>query len=159
MSCQRSPYFFLFKTGGARLRDSVSAGASCRDRIVLLQPYLGNEKVIELARRKISPEDDPPPDGGGKPDSEESPSESANAGTILMDATCAPEDIQYPTDLNLVNSETVIAIMILTANLIRWEQEATRILFLSFLAISSSINVEKKRLPGGRYRRLRFSKP
>lgn len=62
-----------------------------------------NEKVIELARRETPPEDDPPPDGGGKPDSEENPSESANSGTILMDATCAPADIKYPTDLNLVN--------------------------------------------------------
>lgn len=62
-----------------------------------------NEKVIELARRDVPPEDDPPPDDGGKSSPEESPSEPKNAGTIIMDATCAPADIKYPTDLNLVN--------------------------------------------------------
>lgn len=62
-----------------------------------------NEKVIELARRDVPPEDDPPPDDGGKSSPDESPSEPKNAGTILMDATCAPADIKYPTDLNLVN--------------------------------------------------------
>lgn len=62
-----------------------------------------NEKVIELARKDSSPENDPPPDGGGKSDSDEKEPEPKNAGTILMDATCAPADIKYPTDLNLVN--------------------------------------------------------
>ncbi len=62
-----------------------------------------NEKVIELARRDVPPEDDPPPDDGGKSSPDESPSEPKNAGTIIMDATCAPADIKYPTDLNLVN--------------------------------------------------------
>lgn len=61
-----------------------------------------NEKVIELARRP-PPEDDPPPDGGDKPALDKKEPEPANAGTILMDATCAPADIKYPTDLNLVN--------------------------------------------------------
>ena len=41
------------------------------------------------------------------------------------------------------SSETVIAITILTANLIRWEQEAARFLFLSTLAIWWSINVDE----------------
>lgn len=61
-----------------------------------------NEKVIELARRP-PPEDDPSPDGGDKPAPDKKEPEPANAGTILMDATCAPTDIKYPTDLNLVN--------------------------------------------------------
>ena len=61
-----------------------------------------NEKIIELARkdslsqilrrkarksRILTPKEP----------------KSENAGTILMDATCAPADIKYPTDLNLVN--------------------------------------------------------
>ena len=41
------------------------------------------------------------------------------------------------------SSETVIAITILTANLIRWEQEDARILFFSFPAISRSINIDE----------------
>ena len=40
----------------------------------------------------------PPSTGGGKP--EEEPS---NKGTLILDATCAPSDIAYPTDVNLLN--------------------------------------------------------
>lgn len=60
-----------------------------------------NEKIIELGRTDRDPDDDPPPDDGGAPSSKEGDAE--NSGTILMDATCAPADIKYPTDLNLVN--------------------------------------------------------
>jgi len=59
-----------------------------------------NEKVISKATEQPDPEDDPPP-GGGNPVSDSE--EPKNAGTIMMDATCAPADIKYPTDLNLVN--------------------------------------------------------
>jgi len=62
-----------------------------------------NEKVIELAKKETAPDDDPPPDGGVDSSGAEQAKESENAGTILMDATCAPADIKYPTDLNLVN--------------------------------------------------------
>ncbi|MDD4818332.1 MAG: hypothetical protein PHI85_10215 [Victivallaceae bacterium] len=65
-----------------------------------------NEKVIGLAKNESSPDEDPPPDGGGVPSSDmSSSSEEPNSGTILMDATCAPADIKYPTDLNLVNDD------------------------------------------------------
>lgn len=61
-----------------------------------------NEKIIEQAGADRDPDDDPSPD-----DSDGTPfqkkGEEGNSGTILMDATCAPADIKYPTDLNLVN--------------------------------------------------------
>jgi hypothetical protein len=38
-----------------------------------------------------------------RPTKEEPPSSSPNKGTLLLDATCAPSDIQYPTDLRLLN--------------------------------------------------------
>lgn len=60
-----------------------------------------NEKIIELGRADRDPDDDPPPGNGGEPSAQEGDAE--NSGTILMDATCAPADIKYPTDLNLVN--------------------------------------------------------
>ena len=60
-----------------------------------------NEKIIELGRADRDPDDDPPPDDDGAPSSKEGDAE--NSGTIPMDATCAPADIKYPTDLNLVN--------------------------------------------------------
>jgi len=51
----------------------------------------------ELYRRTHPPEDDPtdgdsPSDGGG-----------GNKGTMILDATAAPADIRYPTDVSLLN--------------------------------------------------------
>lgn len=44
----------------------------------------------ELYRRMFPPNDEPPQDGG-------------NGGTLVLDATVAPADVRYPTDLSLVN--------------------------------------------------------
>jgi hypothetical protein len=44
----------------------------------------------ELYRRTHPPKDEPPSDGGGK-------------GKLVLDATCAPADVRYPTDLSLLN--------------------------------------------------------
>lgn len=57
------------------------------------------------------------------------------------------------------SSETVIAITILTANLIRWEQENARILFFFFRQSPGvSILMKITKVTGGRYSRLRFSR-
>jgi IS5 family transposase len=53
----------------------------------LLQRHLAEEK----ARRKAKNEDD---DGNDGP---------ANKGKLIVDATCAPADIAYPTDIGLLN--------------------------------------------------------
>lgn len=48
--------------------------------------------------------DEPPPDiEDGIDSSQESPASSPNQGKLLLDATCAPADIAYPTDLSLLN--------------------------------------------------------
>lgn len=44
----------------------------------------------ELYKRTHPPKDEPPTDGG-------------NRGTLVLDATAAPADIRYPTDLSLLN--------------------------------------------------------
>ncbi|MDD4700266.1 MAG: hypothetical protein PHV07_08455 [Oscillospiraceae bacterium] len=44
----------------------------------------------ELYHRMYPPQDEPPQDGG-------------NGGTLVLDATVAPSDARYPTDLSLVN--------------------------------------------------------
>ena len=44
----------------------------------------------ELYRRTHTPKDEPPHDGG-------------NGGTPVLDATAAPADVRYPTDLSLLN--------------------------------------------------------
>ncbi len=47
--------------------------------------------------------DDPGPGGGGGNDSDQAPDEPENSGTIILDATCAPQNISYPQDVNLLN--------------------------------------------------------
>jgi len=54
-----------------------------------------NEMIIEKAENK----DDPPPDVPGNGDEEE----PENEGDLLVDATCAPQNIRYPLDLSLLN--------------------------------------------------------
>ena len=54
------------------------------------------EKAISFAKKrtkKNSDKDDDAPGAGTK-----------NKGKLLVDATCAPEDINYPTDLKLLNN-------------------------------------------------------
>ena len=47
-------------------------------------------------------DDDPPTGGsGGEGESDETPDE--NKGTLILDATCAPQEIAYPQDINLLN--------------------------------------------------------
>ena len=46
--------------------------------------------------------DDPGPGSGGEI-SDGSPEGSGNGGTVILDATCAPQNISYPQDVNLLN--------------------------------------------------------
>lgn len=56
------------------------------------------EEINEMIIAYNSP-DVPPPTGGGD-DTEE---DETNAGTLILDATCAPQNISYPQDVNLLN--------------------------------------------------------
>ena len=47
----------------------------------------------ELYRRTHPPKEEPPQDGGN----------GGNGGTLVLDATAAPADVRYPTDLSLLN--------------------------------------------------------
>lgn len=66
-----------------------------------------NEWIV-LEEQDQNPNDDddtpPPPSGGKKEGNESIPTdEGQNKGKLLLDATCAPADITYPTDLGLLN--------------------------------------------------------
>ncbi len=56
-----------------------------------------NEAIIESARQQVQKPDDP--DSG--PDDEDG--EDTHQGKLVLDATCTPADITYPTDLKLLN--------------------------------------------------------
>ena len=106
-------YFLGFKSFQTKAPFSASLLTHFRKRLPREVVMSLNDTIIDSAQNSMRPEDDPPPDGGGVPPENSNSSEEENSGTILMDATCAPADIRYPTDLNLVNearelTETVI---------------------------------------------------
>ena len=47
--------------------------------------------------------DDDPPAGGSGGDGESDDAPMENKGTLILDATCAPQEIAYPQDINLLN--------------------------------------------------------
>ena len=57
-----------------------------------------NEMIIDFN----NPNDPTPPDGGGSSSDDSAPGESDNAGTVVLDATCVPQNIRYPQDVNLL---------------------------------------------------------
>jgi len=48
--------------------------------------------TVYQGERELPAEKDDPPEGG-----------SGNKGTMILDATVAPADIRYPTDISLLN--------------------------------------------------------
>ncbi|WP_214078107.1 transposase, partial [Mesotoga sp.] len=73
-----------------------------------------NDMIIQYIQRAERPTKEEPPlsrdndgditrqsDQGNTQQHNDEP--SPNKGTLLLDATCAPSDIQYPTDLRLLN--------------------------------------------------------
>jgi len=57
-----------------------------------------NEMVIARAEKKEPPPPPPPP-----PPPEDNGAGPPNAGTLTVDATCAPQNIRYPLDTSLLN--------------------------------------------------------
>jgi hypothetical protein len=66
-----------------------------------------NELIfLSVAREAEKNKDDTPKsEGGGSPpsDTEDEGELPKNKGKLILDATCAPSDIRYPTDLSLLN--------------------------------------------------------
>lgn len=62
-----------------------------------------NNTVARKVREKQTPPEDPPPSKTGSNDNGREEDPPANQGQLLVDATCVPADITYPTDLKLLN--------------------------------------------------------
>ncbi len=73
--------------------------------LVEFRKRLDDEVMTEINEMIIAynTPDDPGPDGGGGNDSDAALNEPKNSGTIILDATCAPQNISYPQDINLLN--------------------------------------------------------
>lgn len=61
-----------------------------------------NAKIIALATAVGAQDVESNPTKPGSEDDEEPPSPPPNSGKLLMDATCTPADITYPTDVKLL---------------------------------------------------------
>lgn len=66
-----------------------------------------NELIIQKAQQESEEE---------RSDSDDSNDDDGNSGTLIVDATCAPSDIRYPTDTSLLNearqnSEAIIDLL------------------------------------------------
>ena len=74
--------------------------------LVEFRKRLTDEILIEINEMiaEYNSPDDPPPSGGSDPEDE---SFKDNRGTMILDATCAPQQIAYPQDINLLNEARV----------------------------------------------------
>ena len=72
--------------------------------LVEFRKRLDDEILAEINEMIIAynTPDDPGPGSGGET-SDGSPEGSRNGGTVILDATCAPQNISYPQDVNLLN--------------------------------------------------------
>ena len=74
--------------------------------LVEFRKRLTDEILIEINEMiaEYNSPDDPPPCGGSNP---EDKSSKDNRCTMILDATCAPQQIAYPQDINLLNEARV----------------------------------------------------
>lgn len=62
-----------------------------------------NESIIKYESKKDDDNDNSPDGTSGGEVTKKKTEEVKNSGTLIIDATCTPADIQYPTDIRLLN--------------------------------------------------------
>lgn len=94
---RENPYFQYF-IGLPGYQDKIAFVPSL---LVEFRKRLSDEVLEEINEMIIeyNTPDNPPPTGGGN----DNEGEQENAGTLILDATCAPQNISYPQDVNLLN--------------------------------------------------------
>lgn len=63
--------------------------------------YISGRKVVQ--EKKDVDQGNPPGRGSSGNQEKEKPAKQENKGTLILDATCAPADISFPTDVALLN--------------------------------------------------------
>ena len=73
--------------------------------LVEFRKRLNDDVMMEINEMIIAynTTDDPEPGAGGGKDSDTASDKPKNSGTVILDATCAPQNISYPQDINLLN--------------------------------------------------------
>ena len=89
----------------------------------------------------------------------DAPNESHNRGKLIIDATCAPADISYPTDLGLLNGARVHTEKIIDILYKQIKEKTTKkpIIYRN-LAIKDYLAVAKQRRPTRNKRRKAIKK-
>ena len=62
-----------------------------------------NEMIIAFNAQQDDDDSDDSSGDAGQSDHQDSATDSENAGTLILDATCAPQNIKYPQDVELLN--------------------------------------------------------
>jgi|WetSurMetagenome_2_1015567.scaffolds.fasta_scaffold113773_1 transposase, IS5 family len=102
-------YFIGYSSFSEEEPFDASLFVDIRKRLGIAQLNALNEKIVELSRMKHDVKDDEgpkPSDSGITGTSDvlkEASVEITHKGKLIVDATACPQDIAYPTDLNLLN--------------------------------------------------------
>lgn len=95
-----NPYFqYFIRLPGYQTESPFVPSLLVEFRKCLTDDILG--KINEMIIVYNTP-DDSPPGGEGNPDTPEIDT-AENNGTLILDATCAPQNISFPQDVNLLN--------------------------------------------------------
>jgi IS5 family transposase len=96
---QENPYFqYFIGLPGFQLGAPFAPSLLVEFRKRLTEEILMDINEIIL---KGDDDDDQPTSGGGV--NEDSDTQEDNKGTLILDATCAPQNIEFPQDINLLN--------------------------------------------------------
>ena len=107
-------YFIGYNSFSNEEPFDASLFVELRKRLGLEQINALNEKILELSQKKViageSNKDNKPPEAtinNGSAEEPENPTTDkeniTHQGTLIVDATACPQDISYPTDLDLLN--------------------------------------------------------
>jgi len=104
---QENPYAQYF-AGLKAFREEALFDASMMVHFRKRFPPEAIQRINEALYERMYPKaNEPPPDDGPGSEKEQSSfsdDDSRNEGTLILDATVAPSDIRYPTDLGLLNA-------------------------------------------------------
>ena len=115
-----------------------------------------NERVIDLATAGKDAQDEPPPEDDPErpyPENGDDQDEPPPSGKLLVDATCAPADVRYPTDLGLLNEareKTEGVVDAFHAHLLRSEPKRKKERTYRQKARKQFLAVSKQKKPGTR---------
>ena len=106
-----------------------------------------NKKMVKEAEEEILPEVE-----------EKSEGENQNRGKLLIDATCAPADIKYPTDIGILNEAREKTEKIIDSLYAKSKKKGKKPRTYRIKARKDYLKLSKKRRPSRKERRKGIKK-